>query len=468
MEGQPFDNRTGIAPQAGGEPQHSDEVLTRLHAADPAAGARPDMGFVHAAVGATTGLTLSGHAPVAQVGELAAVAVRRRPQRWIQVAAAVAGIAVVGTAGYLTGAHRAQPHPAALAPITLTADAGEGTAQAPLAGDTLGRATAGSLAAGWWGGRTVFSAHDLPAAGSAGTGWAFDAASVANAQTASRLAAVLGVTGDVRQEWGAYAVGAADGTGPFVSLNPDGTASFSYYDPTRDPWACEVPAVEPAPADEDAAVSSGGSSGEAVCPQTAQTAPSVDAATLTLQDAMTALGVDFTGWEFDGSSDTGSTSAQVSAYQVLAGQRTGLQWSATVVGDGLQSLNGFMAPVVDLGVYDTVSPTQAVERLSDPRFGVSGSAVMPMAEYAGAAAGQDTTASDDAVAVAQAPVTPAAGAAIAWPVREVSIVSARLGVALTYQADGAALLAPAYELTDGDGGVWAVIAVADAQLNFAD
>jgi hypothetical protein len=63
------------------------------------------------------------------------------------------------------------------------------------------------------------------------------------------------------------------------------------------------------------------------------------------------------------------------------------------------------------------------------------------------------------------PATVQPGAAIDWPVQQVTITSARLGVSLITQADGAALLVPAYELTGSDGSVWSVIAVAEDSLD---
>ncbi len=47
-----------------------------------------------------------------------------------------------------------------------------------------------------------------------------------------------------------------------------------------------------------------------------------------------------------------------------------------------------------------------------------------------------------------------------------TITDARLGLAVQYQPDGAAVLLPAYELSDADGNVWSVVAVVDDQLDF--
>jgi len=65
------------------------------------------------------------------------------------------------------------------------------------------------------------------------------------------------------------------------------------------------------------------------------------------------------------------------------------------------------------------------------------------------------------------PATPGAGSPLAWPVQEVTLVSARLGVALTTLPTGASVLVPTYELADADGTTWSVIAVVDDQLDFS-
>jgi len=65
------------------------------------------------------------------------------------------------------------------------------------------------------------------------------------------------------------------------------------------------------------------------------------------------------------------------------------------------------------------------------------------------------------------PATPVPGASVSWPVTNVQIVSARLGLASQYQPDGSVLLVPAYEFTDSNGGTWSVIAVAESHLDFA-
>ena len=198
---------------------------------------------------------------------------------------------------------------------------------------------------------------------------------------------------------------------------------------------------------------------------TSEPAPTGDAAVAQAKDALSSVGVDPAGYQFTASTDPGSPQVtNVSASQVLDGQQTGVTANVTLVADGVQSLYAPLAPLVALGSYDVVSPTEAVARLGDPRFGASGGGgVMPLAA--------EGMRADDSVSSVPTeptvPATPTAGSPLAWPVQEVTLVSARLGVALTTLPTGASVLVPTYELADADGVTWSVIAVVDDQLDFS-
>jgi CheY-like chemotaxis protein len=196
------------------------------------------------------------------------------------------------------------------------------------------------------------------------------------------------------------------------------------------------------------------------------TAADGDAAEAMAREVLASLGVDADGFEYEVMSDTGIAQlVQVTAYQVVDDQRTGLAWSVSLVGDGVQSLWGSLAPLVDLGAYDVVSPRAAVERLTDPRFGSTGGGMMPFAAADMARSAESGIAVDPA-AEPTVPPTATAGP-IAWPVEDVTITSARLGLAFTSLPDGAAVLLPTYELSSDDGRTWTVVAVADDELDFS-
>ncbi len=210
-----------------------------------------------------------------------------------------------------------------------------------------------------------------------------------------------------------------------------------------------------------------------------------------MRDLLAALGIQTTveveSTEYDVPEAGQPRMTTVNAFQVIDSQRTGVTWSATFLGGGVQSFYGPLAPLVSLGDYAVVSENDAVARLNDPRFGASWGGVMPLAattDLAGArasgevasgtggASSSDTGTSSDVVEPAPSdiptvPPTLEPGAPVPWPVTEVTITGARLGLALQWLTDGAAVLLPAYELTDDDGGTWSVIAVADEDLDFA-
>ncbi|GIG23005.1 hypothetical protein Cch01nite_37290 [Cellulomonas chitinilytica] len=481
-----------------------DPAFARLRAADPAAGVEPDLARVRAALtgvtadvaaGATAAPGASGAAggtsPAGDervvveeitVDELGAARARKRPARWLQVAAAVAGVVVIGGAGYVAGdAARGGGATGTAEPAIAL----QNPAVAPEAArDSAGTATSMSTdkASAWFGGRTVFSSRGLSDEGGSGDAWALDAAGVFSAATAAHLAEVLHVTGEPVLQYGSWTVGPQDGAGASVTLSPDGTASVSYYDPTRDPWACVRSApdkVQGTTTDEGASAGggAGSSTGAAIapgeptgpsgCTPSGAPAPDADAAKAQARDLMSALGVDPAGYELEVVDSGTPQAASVSAYQVLDGARTGVTWSFTVLGDGVQAAWGSLAPLVELGTYDVVSPVEAVERLGDPRFGGASGGMMPLAADARAVDGATTEMMPAPEATPTVPATPTAGAKLGWPVQEVVITKARLGVALTTLPDGASVLVPTYELSDADGSTWTVIAVVDDQLDFS-
>ncbi|MGN7704650.1 hypothetical protein [Cellulosimicrobium sp. 22601] len=450
-------------------PDQPDDVdLERLRAADPAASAAPDTGALEAAVrdrvpeafgdrSAVTGEPLSGPGgPTATlVDELAERRARRLRRRApLQVAAVVAGALVIGAGGYALGAGAVGASPAgdsavestALAPFRL---GGAGAAQeesglvpdAAASGQAFSsdaRASADMAYPGAWGGRTVFHQDGLSTQGTSADAWAYDAAGVFSQETARRVADVLGVSGEVREEYGTLVVG-ADGEAQ-VRLSPDGTVGMSFYDSAKEPWGG---------ADLGAPVSA-------------------EAATSELLGVLEALGVDPTEVEVVVEDLADASDAQqgrfLNAYEVVDGRRTGLSWNATFSGAGLGSLYGPLAPRVAIGSYDVVSPAEAVDRLGDPRFGGGGMIAFAREDGTAQAVPEIAPAEPEAPTV---PPTVGEGARFAWPVTDVTITDARLGHAVQYQPDGAAVLLPAYELSDADGNVWSVVAVVDDRLDFS-
>ena len=482
--------------------------MDAVRAADPAAGSEPDLDRLRAALAASTGVPLGGS------DELAARRARRTP-RWVQVAAAVAGVALVGTAGYALGAGRGADEIAGgSAAPAMSLDGGGGRdssggasstgtevlgADAPADGLKVGSLSASMAGStflpGWSSGRTVFTARGLSDAGGEHDAWAYDAAGTYSKATAEAAAKALGVHGSARESWG-WTVGPDDGTGPTVSLAPDGLSSLSYYDPTAEPAKCidrgATDSVQPVPEQTGGAgggpAADSGAEGGAT-PETgigAKAGPGADglwdcadvadaptgaAAVKRAKAAIASVGADVADLELEEQGDDGSAEqTTVLGYQVVDGQRTGAVWSVQLGHDGLVSLNGPLAPLVALGSYDVVGPAAAVERLGDPRFGATLSGVVPLAARGvvtaeGSTADAPTAASTPAAPTV--PATPTAGAPIPWPVDQVTITKARLGVAQQTAPDGATTLLPTYELTGDDGSTWTALAVADDQLDLA-
>jgi len=474
-----------------------DDALQRLRAADPAAQLEPDLESLDAAVRART---------AEPADELATVRARRGRRSWFLVAAAAAGVLVIGGGGYALGAGLtrgaelatggAADHVAGAA-ITLSQPAAgraeAGSAPVPATGTAADSAAKSPdlFASGWYGGRTQFSAVGLSGAAGSAEAWAYDPAAVFSAETAKRIAAALGLAGEPALVDGAWTIGGNDGSAPTLQVQPDGVASLNYYDPRLDAYSCEKLAQEGSASSGGSAGSAGSDSASSVEPGVALPTPSCastsnapapqgPAAVAKAKDVLRSIGLDAGDFEYE-TQDSGTPQyAYVTAFEVVAGERTGAVWSVSLVGTGIQSLNGALAPVVSLGTYAVVSPTTAVERLTDPRFGVSygGPYAMDMRKAAGspasAAAGSGTTTdlatAGPAIATAPArtlPPTAKAGATFAWPVGAVTLTTARLGLTVYSQPDGSTVLLPAYALSSADGQVWSVVAVADAQLNFA-
>ncbi|MBC7291291.1 MAG: hypothetical protein H5T83_08150, partial [Actinotalea sp.] len=459
----------------------TDLVVTRLRAADPAASSAPDLDALRTAVRARTatvaGSTEAVHTEedvelvdargrTAPVDELAQ---RRRRTGWpLRVAAVAAGALVVGGGGgYAIGAAGGGGDDASIEPAIAVGNPFGGQNEAAGAASDMALPEAGREAMGgdasmpwpgYWG-RTVFSASGLGTAAGTARAWAFDPASAFTAGTAAAAAAALGVSGEPREQDMMWFVGPQDGTGPAVQVFADGTASLSFYDPTKDAWFCASPGmVDGGGADgrEGGDVATDDAEEGVVEPMPVETceerdlgpAPQGRAAEDEMRRLLAALGEDPDAYQVVAEQPGDERWSYVMAHHVVDGQRTGLAWGASFTGAGLQSLNGALAELVDLGDYPVVSPQAAVERLGDPRFGSSGG---PVAYRDG------SPAMDLGVAVESPrglPQPPSAGSAIRWPISEVTITEARLGLGLHGQPDGATMLLPTYELTGADGSVW--------------
>ena len=348
------------------------EYVDRLRAADPAASSEPDMAALRAAL---AGRTVAADAGSVVPDQLAA----RRSRRWLPIAAAAAAALVVGTGGGIaigasggfggagdSGAPMAVNEAAASEAGPGAADSAAGgaskpdSAPMPAPDGRLAERGGADMSSRYYG-RTVFTAGGLSQKATTAHAWALDAASV-DAAALERLAAAVGLDGSVQQTGGALVIGPTDGSGPNLSLYSSASGDVGYYNPEADPWRCTATSKAEEGRGDTPIAPEGGCSQRDLGP-----APTVEQAEAELTTLLAAAGVD-AGVDFgDTSSQDGWTS--VTAYLLVDGMRSGLVWSASWTGGGLQSLYGTLAPLVDLGSYPVISPAEAVRRLGDPRFG---------------------------------------------------------------------------------------------------
>lgn len=432
------------------------DPMQRLRAADPAAGVEPREGFADEVVAraiSEDAAPAAGAPAAASVTDLGAERARRRAG-WLQVAAVAAGLVIVGAAGYSIGTSTggaANLAEGAAPPISLQGADGSGALEQQGAGVPEGPVATDMKMAGpdamiwppYGGGRNSFSASGLSTEEGTALAYGYDARAASTTDTVAELAAALGVEGTPQLVDGSWTVGPQDGTGPSLGVSLDGTLGFWYSDPTLNPWEC--------PASPDGSAEPCEPTGEF---------PSEEAAIEALRSLLGSTGRDAAAYEFTSETWEGAVTRTAQAWPVVDGQRVDQAWSVELSDEGIVSASGALAELVELGDYPVVSEQDAFERLSDPRFGAQ-MTIMPAALRDGAV----TT--EEWVAPTEPPAAPDAGTAVAWPVNDVEIVEARLGLASQWQPDGSVLVVPAYEFTDADGGIWSIIAVADSKLDFA-
>ncbi|WP_129586679.1 hypothetical protein [Microterricola viridarii] len=459
------ENAAGGATGAANGAENSFDAEARLRAADPAAGLEPSAGFVDDVLARTLGASADSTAAPepAPVHDLTAERARRRP-RWLPIAAVAASIAIVGgaafglgsaTGGNLMAGGPLAPGGGAAPPISLQSGTGAGAMSPQGEGmasgisglptpEPMNMGSAGDRMSMPWGfSRNNFSSSGLSTKTGSAAGFGYDARSASTPERVAALAAALGVEGTPELKDGAWLVGPQDGTAPTVYVSLDGTLSFNFNNPAISPWQCAEPAAD------------------GMCPMPTSL-PSEQAAIDALRGIVTAAGLDADAFEFTSDTWEGSIYTRTAqAWPVVDGQRVGQAWYLEMMDAGVFSVSGSLATLVPLGEYAIVSEQDAFKRLSDPRFGAQMTA-MPIAMRE-----QTVTDTGEWVAPTEPPATPSAGAAVAWPVTDVKIVSARLGLTSQWQPDGSVLVVPAYEFTDADGGTWSVIAVDDSMLDFA-
>lgn len=341
---------------------------------------------------------------------------------------------------------------------------------------------------------------ELPTLDGDAPAWHYPAKPTITKAEVASLARSLGLTGDVEEvpadQGGGFRVGAADFSGPVLTVSGDAAASWFYSGGIDDTvrTTCEAIAKgEPAP---DQPVSADGSTGAATGAEPAATTiadpncvqelpknvPSDDAARDKAADLAKKLG----------SSPFGDIQVAGDEYGRYASWTTELGddlanpmgWSAAYGAEGrLVSASGYLVEPQAAAPYPRIGTAAAVKLLQDGTafFGggmvaMEGGAAVSGAADAGAtdagvasetppASGTATVAPDTAVAPPQPVDTPTTAADpnttmvvetvpdTTLPARQVSITGAKAGLYTLYGVDGDLWLVPAYVFATADGDI---------------
>lgn len=309
-------------------------------------------------------------------------------------------------------------------------------------------------------GRTVFAGSGFSTDAGTAAVYGFDAAASATADGAAKVAAVFGIEGDPTLQDGYWLVGSQDWTGPVVTVQLDGAASFSYHNPLIDPWAaCNGIWEDAGVVDEADAMRLDEQYAECIDEQS-QFAPSQEEADQKLREVLTSLGVDVSTVELEAvESYQGQVTRSAQARVRIEGTLTNVRYWLDLAPEGVYSFSGSLAAPVSLGEFPIVSAAEAFDRLSDPRFQAEQTYWPFMAEGIEAEAVWTPP--------TEAPGLPQLGGTLPWPITTVQLTSAELTLMAFWGEDSTQLQVPAYEFTAADGATYQVIAVAEEALDFA-
>lgn len=459
---------------------NDEDPLERLRAADPAAGtSAPDHRRIRAAMdrrlAGTAGTddalpeAVDREPPAAADAGRDELTARRRRRQPLRYAAAAVGAVLLLGGGYAvgsgTGGLSASPADLGAAESQAEADSASSAPQAEPGGADDSTGDSGQQPSPEPQ-RTVFTAGALPEGPAQAPAYALDLSASEAAEQAARLAEALEVAGDPEEESGTWVVGGEDGDSATLRLHPAGLVE--YADPGLQVWNCQPgqPQTEPH-APTSAPQEEGQSATAADCADA--DAPAPPDATETFTAFLTDAGLDAEQYEID--SDDSGPGATVTAALRLGELDSDVQITATIVPDGIAAVAGTVATPTDLGEYLLISPTEAVERLMDPRF-LGGSGVVAFPDPRFTDSGDSAVSSSGVVAVPDPRFfgpAPAPGSPVPWPVRQVEITTAELTLVSARTASGVLVL-PSYQLTgtdaEGTEGTWTVPALTEDDFDF--
>lgn len=424
------------------------EVLARLAAADPARGQAVDTSALRRRVDARLVQIPSGSGPAARNDELSARRSRRRT--WWTVAAGAAACLVIGAGSFTVGRSLGPTEgPDGAEPVAAPESEGvpdvsfeesdesfeesDESVQSAAAEEAFGSRIAQELSPDDSVVPVEYVAVGLNTTPQTAQVFAYAGASIDHQTALTRVAAALDVEGELQELEGSWEINDSDGQMLAVAI--DGAATLTYLDPSI--------------AQDEACANDPGSS------NCQQSAPNPLDATRAAQLFLTEAGVDTGAFNIEVLDVVAGAvvvragigfGAQVDSVLASAGVMSIATWNITVTEAGVTSATGPLAAPVSLGDYPVVSAAQAVDRLMDRRY------------YLGTVSGSDLPSTAPGV-------TPSAGDPLAWPVTEVEITNAELGLQGYQLADGTVALLPTWRLLNrASGSTWLVVGVADEAL----
>lgn len=239
------------------------------------------------------------------------------------------------------------------APLFTLAGGSEGVASAEMADS--------DLRTGWYVAYDYVAGAGLDANGGSGSVYSLELQG-SPTDRLSALSAYFGVDGEPAEseyfdpEWPLYVVGSEDWTAPSISVTWNGTGSWFYNNPVAYPEPVCTEALSPEGSSEERFL-------DCVTPRPSGSLPSAEQATRDAVAIFAAGGLMVAESDILVLADD-VWGIGVSASMVVDGQETALEWTAFwSPGPVLASASGHSVVATSRGVFDTVSPEDAVDRL---------------------------------------------------------------------------------------------------------
>ena len=285
---------------------------------------------------------------------------------------------------------------------------------------------------------------DLPDLGNSATAWSVSARKESKT-TLRNLATSFGLAGDVvKQSRDSFSIGQDDKAGTGLWLSMDVSSAWWSYSSGALMGGGTISSSACSPDTSKEVCNDNGSFG--VEPPRPVNLPDKSAAIVRVTEILTDAELPVSDLEL--SATTSEWSTEVVGTIMVGKVSTNISLYFSFGANGaVMYASGPLVELKDAGSYPIISPTDAVGRLSQMKYGLVG----PMARSAG-----DATVS-----------SPELGTSTPQPV-EVQITGVRLGLMQTTLTNNSSILLPAYTYTNSDGDVGTVLAVEEKYFSFGD